>query len=146
MEKDFGDSTNAIRLELNRFVDAGLLTDEHIGTRRMFRANQQHPLFNDIQNILKKMVGIDKIIDKVTSQIGNLEKAYLTGNFAAGLNSDTIELVLIGEDLDSEYINNLVKKAKELIERNIVYLVMTYEQFSQFFKDKPVLLIWTRDE
>jgi hypothetical protein len=145
MERDFGESTNAVRMELNRFVEAGLLQDEYVGKKRFFKANTKHPLFGDIQNILRKVVGIDKIIDKVTSQIGNLDAAYVTGSFAEGMDSDTIELVLIGNDLDAEYINNLVKKAKDLIERNIVYLVMTFEQFSQFFKDKPILLIWKQD-
>ena len=146
MEKDFGESTNAIRQELNRFVDAGLLVDEQDGKRRVFQANQKHPLFEDIQNILRKMIGIDKIIDKITSQVGNLESAYITGSFAQGINSDTIELVLIGKDLDENYISNLVKKVEEMIDRKIMYLVMQKKLFLQFFHDKPVLLIWEKDE
>ena len=91
------------------------------------------------------MVGIDKLVERVTSQIGNLETAYLTGEFASGRDSDTIELVLIGEDLDKKYINSLINKAEQLMDRKIIYLVLTSEQMEYFLKDKPTLLIWKRD-
>lgn len=146
MKKDFDESTNAVRLELNRFIDAGLLTDEFEKNRRYYRANRQHPLFNEIQSILQKMVGIDKIIESVASRIGNLEIAYLTGSFAEGNDSDTVELVLVGNNLDDAYIKELVAKAEKLIDRKIIYLVLTKEQMTHFFRDKPALLIWEKDE
>ena len=113
--------------------------------KRFYKANTEHPLFNDINSILRKMVGIDKLVERVTSQIGNLETAYLTGEFASGRDSDTIELVLIGEDLDKKYINSLINKAEQLMDRKIIYLVLTSEQMEYFLKDKPTLLIWKRD-
>ena len=91
------------------------------------------------------MVGIDTIVERVTSQIGNLETAYLPGDFASGLDSESIELALIGKNLDAEYIVNLVNKAKNMIDRKIIYLVLFKEQMDIFFKDKPTLLIWKRD-
>jgi len=45
LESEFGESTNAIRLELNRFEQAGLLSSASIGNKKMFSANTQHPLF-----------------------------------------------------------------------------------------------------
>src|SRR6056297_3790839 len=76
LEKEFGESSNAIRIELNRFEAAGMLKSEYAGNRKYFQANTQHPLYNDINSILKKFIGIDKIIDQVTSQIGDLDAAY----------------------------------------------------------------------
>ncbi len=146
MERDFGESTNAIRQELNRFVNAKLISFNLDKGKKVYQANEKHPLFHDIQNILRKMVGIDTLIEKVTSQIGNLEAAYLAGSFARGIDSDTIDLVLIGDDLDNSYIQNLIPKAEKLIDRNIVYVVLTKEQLHHFFKDKPVLLIWQNDD
>jgi hypothetical protein len=146
LEKDFGESTNAIRVELNRFEDAGLLKSEFVGNRKFFQANTKHPLFNDINNILKKFVGIDKIIERVTSKIGNLEAAYLTGDFAIGKDSKIIDLLLIGENLDNKFIDGLIEKAEELMERKIKYLVLTSNQMNDFFNDKPALLIWKADE
>jgi hypothetical protein len=146
MERDFGESNNAIRQELSRLMKARMITCTQFKGKKLYRANITHPLFSDIQSILQKTVGIDKIIDKVTSQIGNLQCAYLTGSFAEGIDSDTIELVLVGQSLDLDYIAGLTAKAESLIDRRIVYLVMNVEQMQQFFKDKAVLLIWQSDQ
>ncbi len=146
MQKEFGESTNAIHQELNRFMNAGLITDSYKANKRYFKANTSHPLFEDINHILQKMVGIDKIVDRVTSQVGNLDSAFLSGSFANGIDSDTIELVLVGENLDEAYIKTLVGKAETLIGKKIIYVSLTKEQTEHFLKDKPILLIWQKDE
>ena len=146
LEQEFGESTNAIRLELNRLEGADLLRSEVTGNRKYFKANTEHPLFNDINNILKKIVGIDKLIDRVINQIGNIEKAYITGDFAEGKDSQIIDLVLIGNVLDTSYIESLVSKAEKMIERKIRYLILTCEQMEDYFKNKPSLLIWKEDK
>ena len=145
MEREFNESTNAIRLELNRLMEAGLLTSEYKGKKRFYRANPLHPLYGDLKNIVRKTVGIDHIIERVTSQVGDLEAAYITGSFAEGVDSGTVELALIGHNLDTPYIDNLVMKAENLIGRKIMYQVLTREQMDYFFKQRPSLLIWKKD-
>jgi len=142
LESEFGESSNAIRIELNRLENAGLLNTEISGNRKYFMANRAHPLFNDINSIIKKLVGIDNIIDRVVSQIGNLESAYITGDFAKGMDSQIIDLVMVGENLDTGYIETLILKSEEIIKRKIRYLVLTADQMSSFFNNKPALLIW----
>jgi len=146
LEKEFGESSNSIRLELNRFESAGMLKSEHVGNRKYFQANTQHPLYNDINSILKKFIGIDKIIDRVTSQIGDLDAAYVTGDFAGGRDSQIIDLVLVGKNPDENYISNLITKAQTLINRRIRYLVLDAEEMHKIFNQKPALLIWKKDE
>lgn len=146
LEQEFGESSNAIRVELNRLEGAGLLKTEVTGNRKYFCANTEHPLFNDINNILKKFVGIDQLIEKITSRIGNLEAAYLTGEFAIGKDSPIIDLLLIGNNLDTAYISQLVEKAGEYIDRKIRYLILSYNQMDDFFNNQPALLIWKNDK
>ena len=146
LEKEFGESSNAIRIELNRFEAAGMLKSEYVGNRKYFQANTEHPLFNDINSILKKFIGIDKIIDQVTSQIGELDAAYITGDFAKGHDSQIIDLVLVGKNPDENYISNLITKAQAIIDRRIRYLVLNAEEMHKIFDQKPVLLIWKKDE
>jgi predicted transcriptional regulator len=45
LESEFGESTNAIRLELNRFEQAGMLTSHLSGNKKVFSANPSYPLF-----------------------------------------------------------------------------------------------------
>lgn len=146
LEQEFGESSNAIRVELNKMEEAGLLQSEISGNRKYFQANTNHPLFNDINNILKKFVGIDKVIEKVTTQIGDLEAAYITGDFAKGRDSKIIDLVLIGQNLDTNYIGQLVLKTENIIERKIRHLSLTANQMKDYFKDKPALIIWKQDD
>ena len=142
LEQEFGESSNAIRVELNRLENADLLHSEFTGNRKYFKANIKHPLYKDINNIIKNVVGIDKLIEKIISQIGNLEKAYITGDLAKGMDSQIIDLVLIGKDLDTSYIEQLIKKTEEVLERKIRNLILTEHQMADYFKNKPVLLIW----
>jgi len=122
--------------------NAGLLASAIEGNKKMFFANIKHPLFDDINNILKKFIGIDQITEQITSQIGNLQAAYLTGDFAIGKDSDIIDMALIGDHLDRSFIETLVEKAESFIHRRIKYIILTKEEMIQFYNNKPVLLIW----
>jgi len=146
LEQEFGESSNAIRVELNRLENAELLHSEFSGNRKYFRANINHPLFKDINNIVKNFVGIDKLIERVINQIGNLETAYITGDLAKGIDSHIIDLVMVGENFDTSFIEQLVSKAESVIERKIRYLILTENQMTDYFKNKPVLLIWEQDK
>jgi hypothetical protein len=112
----------------------------------MFFANTGHPLYFDINNILKKFIGIDQIIEQITNQIGDLQAAYLTGDFAAGKDSSIIDLALVGNNLDRVYIETLVQKAESFISRRIKSIILTSEEMMQYYSDKPVLLIWESDK
>lgn len=146
MESEFNESTNSIRVELNRLENAGLLGTAVEGNKKMFFANTSHPLFLDINNILKKFIGIDQIIEQITSQIGDLQAAYLTGDFALGKDSRIIDLALVGDNLDRSFIEKLVEKAENYISRRIKYIILSNEELTQFYNDKPIFLIWKADQ
>lgn len=146
LEQEFGESSNAIRVELNRLEGAGLLNTEVIGNRKYFSANVSHPLYHDINNILRKFVGIDQMIEKIVNRIGNLEAAFVAGSFATGNDAPFIDLLLIGSNLDNAYIGQLVEKAGEFVDRKIRFLVLSTTQMEDYFNDKPALLIWKTDK
>lgn len=137
LEQEFGDSTNGIRLELNRFEEAGMLVSRVEGNKKIFKANTKHPLFSDIHNILLKMTGIDQVIDKVLSQIGGLEQAWLVGDFARGRDSRIIELVLVGTDIIVSTLDEYVAKAESLINRQISYTIFSIEQADDIAEKFP---------
>ena len=92
LEEEFGESTNAIRIELNRFEAAGLLISWEDKNKKMFSANQNHPLFPDIRDILRKHTGVDILINKVINNLGNIESAYLNGMMAKGFDNSSLDL------------------------------------------------------
>lgn len=143
LSTEFGDSSNAIRVELNRLVKAGLLESETVGNKRMFRADPHHPLYANIRAIVRKHVGLDRLIDSVVRQLGDLEAMYLTGSFSHGLDSGVVDLVLVG-NIDKLYLVRLIDRAEALVGRKIRYVVYSASEVRagalEEFDTAPVLL------
>ena len=146
LEEEFGESTNAIRLELNKLEEAGMVSSDVQGNKKYFTANVKHPLFSDLNSIIRKYVGIDTIIENVISQLGEVERVYLTGEFAKGNDSNMIDLELVGT-VNTQYLSSLVEKAEPLIKRKIRYVIYSTEEFKALKQSKNIhekLLIWSR--
>lgn len=135
LECEFGESTNAIRLELNRFEQAGFLESFSERNRKMFRANTRHPMFSDIQNIIRKFIGIDLIIEKVIKKLGEVDSVYVTGDFANGKDSSEIDLIIIANHLNTPYLDNLISKTEPLIKRKVSYHIINGKYEKQLFVD-----------
>lgn len=142
LENEFGESTNAIRIELNRLEKAGLLTSSFSGNKKYFRANTDHPLYDDINSILRKTVGIDKIVEKITTNIGDLKTAYLTGELAMGNDSNIIDLLLVGDHIDKIYATKLTGKVEDLIQKKIRLLILKENEKDDFLNKNKALFIW----
>ena len=145
---EFDESTNAIRHELNRFEQAGLLLAEQQGNKKIYHANTNHPLFPDINSLLMKYVGLDKIVDKVVVQLGKLDKVYLVGELAKGKNSKIIDLIFVGNNIDKNYLLELINKAEKALERKVRYIILSVQEARDFLKSKPeneVLLLWEKE-
>lgn len=145
LEFEFGESSNGIRLELNRLEKAGLLSSETKGNRKYFKANTGHPLFDEIHNILLKHLGIDQITEKVIERLGAVEEVYLTGDFSKGKDSEIIDLIIMGRP-DKEYLVQLVDKVEQLIHRKIRFLLFENRSDKAMFKilkDEEPLLLWS---
>ncbi len=147
LETEFGDSSNAIRLELNRFEKAGMLKTCTEGNKKYFQANTDHPLYREIHNILIKYIGFDTIVDTVIERLGEIREVYLIGQLSNGLDSPVIDLLLTG-DIDENYLVNLIRKAEALIHRKIRYIIYRNDELPGIdwnqFDTKP-LLLWSKD-
>ena len=140
LESEFKESTNGIRQELLRFEKSGMLTSVIEGNKKMFQANTKHPLFKDIQSLIHKYVGIDRIIETVVNRLGNLEAVYIVGDYAHGVDGGIIDLVFVGE-IDKKYLVQLVDKAEKLVQRKIRYLIYLPSDFKNL-SDEESIIIW----
>ncbi len=143
---EFGESSNSIRVELNRFEKAELLVSYNQGNRKYFQANLSHPIYPDIHNIVLKYIGIDHIIDNVIYKAGNLEKVFLTGDYAEGRDSGIIDLIFVGENLNTPYFLKLVGRAENAIKKKIRYVVMSKEEYIKNNKriENSQILLWNQ--
>jgi predicted nucleotidyltransferase len=128
LEAEFGESSNGIRVELNKFEEAGLLIATTEGNKKIFKANSKHPMFGDIRSILLKYTGLDKIAEQVIQKLGNVEAVYLVGELARGLDNPIIDLVFVGE-IDKNYLLKLTERAEKLINKKVRFVIFTAEEF-----------------
>ena len=142
LSKELEENSNSVRVELNRLEQAGMLTSEAEGRKKLYRVNKSHPLTSDLTSMLRKVTGIDGLVERVVERIGQqLEQVWICGKLARGLNSDTLEVVLIGANLDQDYIANLMTKAAQAIEKEINYSIAP----SMPEQSKPnCLLVWQK--
>jgi len=148
LEAEFGDSTNSIRVELNRFEEAGMLTSFNQGNKKFFKADTSHPLYGEVHNILLKYIGFDKIIEEVINRLGHVEKVYVAGEFAKGLDSSIIDLIFVG-NVNKGYLIHLIDKAEKLIKRKIRYIAYTPKEADLLdlsLSKQTALLLWSDEQ
>ncbi len=146
LEAELGESSNSIRVELNRFEEAGLLNSLWEGNRKLYQANMEHPLYSDIHSIILKETGIDKVIEKVINRMGNLLFVYLTGDFAHGKDSRVIELILVGDDIDNDYLAKKILQAEEICGRKVnctIYEPAEAKEHIGSIKPGDIFLLWS---
>jgi len=144
---EFGESTNAIRVELNRLTEAKLLKSVNSGRTVEYRANKQHSLFKDLQSVVKKFVGLDKVAEELAAKLGDIQAAYVIGDYAKGNDSGLIDLVLVGQ-VDDEKLKEVTKKTEELIDRKIRTLVLAptdLEKLQSRLDIEHALFIWGKE-
>ena len=144
---EFGASTSQVREELQHLSDSGLLQSKKNGRQMNYQANVNHPLFPELQSMVRKSLGMDQILESILQRLGNLKKAFLIDDYAQGKDTGLIDLVLVGE-IDQENLDDLVKKTEKYIGRKIRTLVLTpseYKKMDVLFSKKPKLLLWGID-
>ena len=70
---------------------------------------------------------------------------YLTGDFARGMDSQVIELILVGAEIDREYLARKVVQAEELVGRKVSYIVLEPEEaksYLAYLKPADLLPLW----
>jgi hypothetical protein len=146
LAKEFGESTNAVRTELNRLSKAGLLKSENDGNTKLYHANTQNPLYIELHNLVKKYLGID-FVEEIINNLGNVELAFITGDYAKGKDIGIIDVVIVG-DINQNYLNELVMVAEENLKRKIRALVLNHKEYKRLKENLRLdksLLIWSRN-
>ena len=121
LANEMGESTNAIRKELNHLHGAGYLQKVKINNKVEYKADTSHPLFEVLQKVVLKHLGIEDLLDTVLERMGDVQKIILVGDYAKGHDSGKIEVFLIGQGLNMSYINQLEEKIEKLIKRKVSF-------------------------
>ena len=123
LANEFNESTNSIRKELNNLSDAGYLLKSKQNNRIIYNADIKHPLFKVLQKIVRQHLGLEEIVETVISRIGDLDIIALTGDYAKGIDSGIIQIVIIGNKVNIEYLDNIKSKIKDKISREVDFII-----------------------
>jgi hypothetical protein len=146
LAQEFDASPGHVRSELQQLSQAGLLASEKNGRQVEYRADRSHPLFPELQSMVRKALGMDRILDSVLHRLGDLELAYLMGDYAQGRDTGIIDLVLVGK-VNSANLADLVSKTERHIARKIRTLVISpaeWPALEPVIKEKPTLQLWVK--
>src|SRR3990170_2804469 len=127
---EFNASPSQIKDELTQLGDAGVLIHEKQGRQIDYMANTSHPLYPELHSMVKKTLGMDRIIDSIIERLGNLKKAILVDDYAAGKDTGLIDLVLVG-NIDRKNLDDLVRKTEKYIGRKIRTLVLREDEYKK---------------
>lgn len=131
LASEFNESTNAIRKELNHLSEAGYLEKFKDNNKVSYKANTQHPLFEVLQKVVFKHLGLEEIVERVLERMGPVQQILLVGDYAKGLDTGTIDIVLIGKTLNTDYIEGLEQKIEDLIDRKVNFYLASKPNLNQ---------------
>ena len=123
LANEFGESTNSVRKELNNLSSAGYLVKHSENNKVIYKANASHPLFKIIQKIVHKHLGIEDILETVYNRIGDVKKIMLLGDYAKGIDSGTVEILIVGDNINKKYLDEISPKIELKIKRKVSFFV-----------------------
>lgn len=123
LANEFGESTNSVRKELNNLSSAGYLKKYSQNNKVIYKANVSHPLFKIIQNLVRKHIGLEDILDSVCDRIGDVKKIIVLGDYAKGIDSGLIEVLVVGKNIDKKYLDDITLKIEKNIKRKVNFVV-----------------------
>ena len=80
--------------------------------------------------MVKKFVGIDKLVEELIDKLGDIQSAYIIGEYAKGNDSGLIDLALVG-DVNNKELHEMITKTENLINRKIRTLVLNSEDMAK---------------
>lgn len=143
LAEEFGESTNSVRVELNRLADANLLTSRDEGRTKVYQANRKHQLFPEIYSLVRKYLGLDQLVEQIeaaVSSLGDVKAVYLVGDYARGIDSGIIDVCIIGLPQQNT-LDYFHRRAEILTKRKVNIEIM---DGLPGFLEKKSLLLWEK--
>ncbi|MBI4058921.1 hypothetical protein HY404_01630 [Candidatus Microgenomates bacterium] len=134
---------NAIRRELARMEEVGMLRREGRGNRVYYAIRTDYPFFSELMALVTKTSGLGGAIRKNKEKLGKLSYVMFSGRFTRWLprkNSDEVDVLLVGDVVLPELVQ-LIREEQKKRNEEINYTPMTKEEF-EFRKKRrdPFLL------
>jgi predicted nucleotidyltransferase len=114
--------TGAVGRELSRLQRSGLVSVERIGNQKHYRANRDSPIFEELQSLVAKTVGLAEPIRKSLEPYADaIKAAFVYGSVAKGTHTarSDIDLMVIGDELNYSDLYTAAQQAEAKLKRKI---------------------------
>ena len=122
---------NAVRRELARMEEAGMLKKEARGNRLYYWFSEDYAFFPELLNLVAKTTGLGQNIRKNKEKIGKINFVVFSGEFIKHLprkNSDQVDILVVGEVVLPE-LATIVRHEETIRGQEINYTPMTRDEF-----------------
>lgn len=95
-----GAAPGTLKKELDALCEAGLLRAERVGNQVRFCANTAHPVFPELQALIRKTIGLVNALRLSLAPLaGRIDAAFVFGSMASGTESagSDIDLMVVGD-------------------------------------------------
>lgn len=130
LERRTGLSDATVRQELKKLKRLGVVEARRDGNRTYYRANNGHPLYPDIRNLVLKTSGLTDVLREALGGAGDVELAFVFGSIAgntAKAHSD-IDLMIIGT-IGLRQLSKRLSGLEAKIGRDVNPHMLTPEEF-----------------
>jgi predicted nucleotidyltransferase len=131
--------TGAVERELSRLQGSGLVSVERIGNQKHYRANHESPIFEELQSLVVKTVGLNETIRKMLEPYSEkIEAAFVYGSVARGTDTarSDIDLMVIGDELDYSKLYAALQNAETLLRRKVSPTFLAREDWRRKVSEK----------
>jgi hypothetical protein len=75
---------------------------------------------------VRKHIGLDDIIESIVDRIGTINRVFLIGDYAKGIDSGQIDVVIEGDVIDQLYLTQLKPKIENEIQKSITFHITKF--------------------
>ena len=100
LARAIGAAPGTLKKELDALCDAGLLRAERVGNQVRFCANTAHPVFPELQALIRKTIGLaDALRLSLAPLVDRIDAAFIFGSMASGTEraGSDIDLMVVGD-------------------------------------------------
>ena len=72
--------------------------------------NSKHPLYDTLKKVVYKHLGLEDLVSTVIERMGNVKKIILIEDYAKGIDSGHIEILIVGNNINKEYLDEISPK------------------------------------
>jgi predicted nucleotidyltransferase len=138
-----GSGSGAVQRELETLTAAGIFTVNSSGSQKLYRANRQSTIFEELYGLVLKTVGLLEPLKKALKPYqSKIEFAFVYGSIAKGTDiaKSDIDLMIIGEQITYGDIFMALQSAEKTLQRPINPNLMTPDEWRQRRSNKSAFV------